>query len=1068
MDEIHQCLMSGKTVELQQYIDDFPEHVETLREHFTTMRAIADLGDATEFPGDTGGKPMSYKTIGEFSVVQELGRGGMGIVYEATQGTLGRRVALKILPYAALADPRQLKRFQNEARAAASLHHANIVPIYSVGSDQGIHFFAMQLIEGASVAEVVTQLSSERTGPSEESLPTSGLLDSRGEKSTSAETKRELQAEISTARTHSRDEYFRTVARWIQQAADALAHAHENGVLHRDIKPGNLLIDRGGDLWITDFGLARLDTEASMTMTGDVMGTIRYMAPEQALAKQSLIDHRADVYSLGLTFYELLTLRPALEGHDREELLRKIAFDEPISPRKLDVLIPVELETIFRKASEKDREDRYSSAQEFSADLQRFLDHRPIQARPPSFLNRATKWTRRHRAVVSVGATAFIFTVVVTMGVLWLSNRRVTTANSQLESKNQKLTETQKQLQGTLKLASDAVDTLYSEFASDWIGEQARLTEVQMRFLTKAADVFDSLVKQSPNDSELRKKAAKAQIDLARLNDISSLSYFDQETPSRIQKSIALLQPLLANEVPDQHAVAIVTHYKSYLAAVEMKLERLPRKEAQSVLEDAKAWCLRLEHIASSLPDEKAIWKALGSAQFHLGNATRRRQERLVYYRKCLESREHFAEITNHAEVADRDLVNALNNLCAFVPAEAVQQLRGRQRDLSRQLVQRWPTRRNRYLLVMTLTNSGIEARQDRRYSQAELNLLEAVLVGSELSEQFPDFDAYRIQLISAHTASDDLYKMLGDPVSRESHIRSALAEAEHLQEDSPWIFKTRLVLAEVLARQGKKDEAIDIVMKEQERHREASGPDMMSFFNFHCGLGLTKITRHCPGLEVSEVKRLMEQAIEMLEKASGGGASADIAQELLVSWHPDRSYCEQIYTSEIAPTFQGIEPNNAQSYCSVSGTQTKWPSKHNDYNQALSFAERAHELDPQHEVAWADYGWALYRVGRYKESLDWFSKAETVMEAGHELQPTTSVVAEPNIFARLGIALACEKNGETSRGQKHLDAAIIRLRQFNVISQIELGLLREAERAFGKTGLVDGLMKTRWPGIAE
>jgi serine/threonine protein kinase len=189
-----------------------------------------------------------------------------------------------------------------------------------------------------------------------------------------------LRASRSTEPSIRSTAYFRTVANLGTQAAEALEHAHQLGVVHRDIKPANLLVDGRGNLWITDFGLAHCQSQAGLTMTGDLVGTLRYMSPEQALAKRLLIDHRTDIYSLGVTLYELLTLEPAFSGRDREELLRQVAFEEPRTPRQRNKAIPRELETIVLKAMEKSPESRYATAQELADDLRRFLEDRPIQA----------------------------------------------------------------------------------------------------------------------------------------------------------------------------------------------------------------------------------------------------------------------------------------------------------------------------------------------------------------------------------------------------------------------------------------------------------------------------------------------------------------------------------------------------------------------------------------------------------------------------------------------------------------------------------------------------------------
>jgi serine/threonine protein kinase len=180
--------------------------------------------------------------------------------------------------------------------------------------------------------------------------------------------------------------YFRRVAELGIQAARALDHAHALGIVHRDVKPANLLVDGSGKLWVTDFGLAHIQSDARLTMTGDLVGTLRYMSPEQALAKRIVVDHRTDVYSLGATLYELLTLEPAFSGSDRQELLRQIAFEEPKAPRRINKAIPAELETIVQKAMEKNPADRYATAKELADDLRRFLVDEPIRARPANMV----------------------------------------------------------------------------------------------------------------------------------------------------------------------------------------------------------------------------------------------------------------------------------------------------------------------------------------------------------------------------------------------------------------------------------------------------------------------------------------------------------------------------------------------------------------------------------------------------------------------------------------------------------------------------------------------------------
>jgi WD40 repeat protein/serine/threonine protein kinase len=443
-----------------EYLHRYPEFKAELIQCFADWKRFPRLHREAERSSPIP-EPhlLENGVLGDFRILRELGKGGMGVVYEAEQISLRRRVALKVLPFAATMDPRHLQRFHNEAQAAAGLHHTHIVPVYGVGCERGVHYYAMQLIDGPTLAAMIAELRRlaagdaaglpHATGPVVElaSEMVSGRLaknlrgTAEGEPTapyppTVASPTHPVgktvaeRATISTERSTQDLAYFRTVAQLGIQAAEALEHAHQLGIIHRDIKPANLLMDGRGHLWVTDFGLAHCQSEAGLTMTGDLLGTLRYMSPEQALAKRGQVDHRTDIYSLGATLYELLTLEPVFNGRDREELLRQIAFEEPKSPRRRNRAIPTDLENIVLKALEKNPADRYATAQELADDLRRFLEDRPIRARRPTLLQIVRKWARRHPAVVSsAGAFGVLFLIALVI-VLAVSNGRIEEARS--------------------------------------------------------------------------------------------------------------------------------------------------------------------------------------------------------------------------------------------------------------------------------------------------------------------------------------------------------------------------------------------------------------------------------------------------------------------------------------------------------------------------------------------------------------------------------------------------------------------------------------------------------------
>jgi serine/threonine protein kinase len=422
----------------------------------------------------------------------------MGIVYEAEQISLGRRVALKVLPFAAVLDPRQLQRFLNEARAAASLKHPHIVTVFSVGCERAVHFYAMDYVEGKTLAQIIDALRKPTPGlPSPPETINLSATDLLAGKSTPREpfsqsddpaaefvapsledTRRDLQAALTTQGSMGDQEFFRSVARLGIQAAEALEHAHQMGVVHRDIKPSNLMVDTRGHLWVTDFGLAITQASPSVTMTGDLVGTLRYMSPEQIQGNRQILDHRSDIYSLGATLYELLTLVPAFPGEGYAKLMRTITEDEPRALSQYNRSIPPDLETIVLKALAKEPQHRYATAQELADDVKRFLANEPIRAKRTRLLVRLGKWTKRHKTVASVAAAVLV--AVTILG---------TVTAVQAHQRNIRLTAT-----ATEGLADVRVAMVQQEFSQ----AQQRATEIQVA-LAEAPQVMAQFGPQLEN-----------------------------------------------------------------------------------------------------------------------------------------------------------------------------------------------------------------------------------------------------------------------------------------------------------------------------------------------------------------------------------------------------------------------------------------------------------------------------------------------------------------------------------------------------------------------------------------
>jgi serine/threonine protein kinase/WD40 repeat protein len=440
----------GERPALSEYIGRRPDLGDDIRDLFPALVLLEEAGPGEPpAPAGFGRGTAAGRTperLGDYRILREVGRGGMGVVYEAEQESLGRHVALKVLPAEAASDLTCLKRFCREARAAARLHHTNIVPVHDVGAHDGIHYYAMQFIQGQSLDEVLAELRRLRQSPAEPP-PTDGLTGGPRQRK-AADLTRNLASHLLTGQflpplpvvgeggrggegeqaverppgsdasavcndrsdfsTSSDFQFYRSLARIGLQIAEALAYAHSQGVLHRDVKPGNLLLDQRGTVWVTDFGLAKDESEA-LTRTGNVVGTLRYMPPERF---DGVSDGRGDVYSLGLTLYELLTLRPAFDESDQARLIRRVVHEEPPRPRRYDRRVPRDRETNVLKAMAKEPGRRYQTAEAMATDLRHFLADEPIRARRSSWLEQVMRLGRRNPVVAGLSAVVAVLTAV--------------------------------------------------------------------------------------------------------------------------------------------------------------------------------------------------------------------------------------------------------------------------------------------------------------------------------------------------------------------------------------------------------------------------------------------------------------------------------------------------------------------------------------------------------------------------------------------------------------------------------------------------------------------------------
>lgn len=578
-DEFAERIRRGEAPSISHYEALHPEWASVIRQVFEPIEIVEKLSvqrlSSTGKISTSQPKSSIPSQLGDFRIVREIGRGGMGVVYEALQISLQRRVALKVINLQTSDQDKLEIRFRREAEAAAGLHHTNIVQVYGSGVDDGVHYYAMQLIQGAPLNEVIDWLrheSSSRNQNNDQSavsfagkrLLASTIAKNEESRSTRPNSDYSKTKTIDTANTtsHERSDqeasskvlnsyelsgiatdsfpptYYRNAVRIIADIANALGYAHKQRILHRDIKPANLILDRDGAIWVTDFGLARrLDVDAA-TQAGEVLGTIRYMAPEQIAGSG---DARMDIYSLGLCLYELVTLKSPFDA-PKQRLLDPMRFSALQPPRKINPKIPSDLETIILKACAVESQARYPNAIEFEADLRRYLEDRPILAKKASHWEHLRRWAKRNPALagLSFSTTAMLLVLIGMLAVWnWQQQDSLEKINSlyreaevNLKEKTIALNKERQanlRAEANLRLATKAFDDIMENIASrgahlfeyEELGDESldfsgtMLSEADVSLLESLLSYFKQLGEQ--NDTDLSSETAAA---LKRVGDI--------------------------------------------------------------------------------------------------------------------------------------------------------------------------------------------------------------------------------------------------------------------------------------------------------------------------------------------------------------------------------------------------------------------------------------------------------------------------------------------------------------------------------------------------------------------
>jgi len=890
--------MSSRTpdtdVELEDELDDLVAEVLLAREsgdcdaeqrvaaenpgHAAALaRRLARLEGARGVLGAFGSGVRAVglpERIGGHTILRELGRGGMGVVYLARDEVLGRTVALKAMTNPALAGEHGRERFQREVRAIAALSHPCIVPIHEAGEDGGTPYYTMPFIEGRSLAERLGELRARGIEP--ERLTGAHLVSSSGEgaRTEGGEPGRSPSGDSSGSGTRLplARSHVERVARLTLDVAEALVHAHARGLVHRDVKPSNILVSAEGRALLCDFGLARGEAAPGITRSGDLVGTPHYVAPEQAAGGE--VDARSDVYALGTTLYELLTLKLPHEGRTTAEILHRIQTREPVPLRRWNPAVPRDLETICATAMAKEPARRYASAEELAADLRRFLTHRPVLARPVGPVTRAMRWTRRNpMTALALGSLTLL--VVVGPTVFALFSRA---AAARLEREQEATLAQRDRADRNVERVLRTIDEMLTRVSEEDLAHLPRMESVRRALLERALALHRELLEEGGGDDlRVRRKTAKSQRQVADIQlALGRLDEAGEAAARAVELGTAILEVPEADD-DDREELA---HALEVLSRV---------LEDRGDTDRAEAPLLRALELREGRRDSPEARRELAGMHFTLGR----------YYLSCSRlpdaERELRATIEQYERAMKEDPTDVvLFSLHAKALVNLASALSNGRRDeeaepVLREALEAWralvgfePTWLVARLgLVKAMTNLA-DLVTDRNAGDEALELsAEAVRLGEEILAEHPDVPDYSEVLAMVYRIRMNAFRLAGElEVAAESGERGLvlLEEAERRFPDLAAWQRVRASTCEDLAivyeAEGLTERALDTRRRGVEANRASvEGSSSNAGQRSRLGGVLNNLAR-----DTFEAGK-PEEALRLLEEAIGHQRAAIAAE---------------------------------------------------------------------------------------------------------------------------------------------------------------------------------------------